>query len=317
VSHLTHLVDDLLDIMRIKHGKTRLQRSRLDLVEVVRNTVEDHRALLQRHSATLRLPPEPLWVNGDRTRLAQVVGNLLTNAAKFTPEGGKIAVALSRREGRAILEVTDTGIGIDKEMLGRLFQPFAQADRSLDRSRGGLGLGLKLVRELVSLHEGEVDASSAGPGRGARFIVSLPCEVQTTETRATDASQDEAAPASRNVLVIEDHRDAAETLAEALELFGHHVAIAYDGPSGLAKARELRPEVVLCDIGLPAGMDGYAVSRALREDPSTKSMFLVALTGYAEPADRRRAMDAGFDAHVAKPPDLAALRGLLAGADHR
>jgi PAS domain S-box-containing protein len=313
VGHLARLVDDLLDVTRISRGKIRLQRTRIDLVEVVRRAVEDLSAPLQGHEVAIELPDESVWVDGDPTRLAQVIGNLLTNAAKFTPREGAISVSLRRREGRAELEIADTGIGIDAEMLQKLFEPFAQADRSLDRSRGGLGLGLALVKGLVEQHGGEVSAHSDGPGRGARFTLAFPLDQRGAAAPGPSQVQAAAGP-RRSVLIVEDNKDAADSLFEALSLSDHRVTVAYDGEAGVAKARELRPEVVLCDIGLPAGMDGYAVARSLRRDSRTTSAYLVALTGYAQPEDRHRALDAGFDTHLAKPLDLAELERLLAQA---
>ncbi|MHB8873506.1 MAG: hybrid sensor histidine kinase/response regulator, partial [Myxococcaceae bacterium] len=310
VRHLTRLVDDLLDVTRISSGKVRLQRKRLDLADALRRIVDDHRTLLEDRDVTVALPDSAVWIDGDAARLAQVVGNLLSNAAKFTPVDGKVSVSLTRVGDRAVLEVADTGLGIDPETLGKLFEPFAQADRSLDRSRGGLGLGLALVKGMVELHGGEVSAHSDGPGRGARFTVKLPLAERGAVAQPFLQPPD-AARRKRRVLVIEDNIDAAHSLSEALELSGHHVAVAYDGGAGLAKAIGFRPEIVICDIGLPGGMDGYAVARALRRDSVTASAYLVALTGYAQPDDQRRALNAGFDAHLAKPPDLAALDRLL------
>jgi PAS domain S-box-containing protein len=313
VSHLARLVDDLLDVTRISRGKIRLQRARVDLVSAVRRTVEDYRVTLEDHQVAIELSDEAIWIDGDPMRLAQVIGNLLTNAAKFTPVAGKIAVSLKRAMGRAVLEVTDTGIGIDQDTLRRLFEPFTQADRSIDRSRGGLGLGLTLVKGLVELHGGRVSARSDGPGKGARFTLTFPLDEQVAVARGTRPRQSANGP-GRRILVIEDNRDAADSLAEALEMADHQVTVAYDGEAGVAKAREFRPEVVLCDVGLPAGMDGFAVAQSIRGDSQTASAFLVALTGYAQPEDHRRALEAGFDVHLTKPPDLAALERLLAQA---
>jgi PAS domain S-box-containing protein len=315
-SHLTRLVDDLLDVTRITRGKFRLQRARLNLVDVVRRTVEDHRSLLEGRALAVELPAEAIWVDGDSTRLGQVVGNLLTNAAKFTPEAGRVSVRVERRGDHAVVEVTDTGLGIDGETFRRLFEPFAQADRSLDRSRGGLGLGLALVKGMVDLHGGRVGAHSDGPGRGSRFLIELPLDPQELARPQPSSAPARATARGRSVLVVEDNRDAADSLAEVLGLAGHQVEVAYAGPEGIAKALEHRPEVVLCDIGLP-GTDGYAVARAIRRDRGTAPPYLVALTGYAQSEDQQKAREAGFDAHLAKPPDLAALERLLAEAPVR
>lgn len=313
VGHLARLVDDLLDVTRIARGKIRLLRTRLDLVDVVRRTLEDHHSLLEGLEVEVDLPKEAVWIDGDPTRMAQVVGNLLNNAVKFTPEDGKVSVWLRCTQGRAVLDVADSGLGLDTETLQHLFEPFAQADRSLDRSRGGLGLGLALVKGMVELHGGEVTAQSDGPGRGARFTIRLPMGEGQGVTHNSQESRHKAG-ARRRVLIIEDNMDAADSLSEALELSGHQVAVAYDGKAGLDRAREFRPDVVICDIGLPAELDGYSVARALRQEPATASAYLIALTGYAQPEDQRRAENAGFNAHLAKPADLQALERLLADA---
>ena len=311
VGHLARLVDDLLDVTRITRGKIRLQRSRVDLVDLVRRAVEDHHTVLENHEVTVDLPTQAIWIDGDPTRLAQLLGNLLNNAAKFTPEDGKISVSLVRDKDSAVLEVADTGLGIDPETLKRLFEPFAQADRSLDRSRGGLGLGLALVKGMVELHGGEVSAHSDGPGKGSRFTVKFPLDEREVVADGPPQPSDAAGRGCRKVLIIEDNKDAADSLSEALGLSGHRVAVAYDGTAGLAMAREFHPEVIICDIGLPGDMDGYAVARALRRDAVTASAFLIALTGYAQPEDQRQALAAGFDAHLAKPPSIEKIKEIL------
>ena len=233
------------------------------------------------------------------------------NAAKFTPEEGKISVSLMRADGWAVVQVADTGLGIDPETLKRLFEPFAQADRSLDRSRGGLGLGLALVKGMVELHGGEVSAYSDGPGKGSRFTVKLPLVERAVAADGPVQPSDAAGRGCRKVLIIEDNKDAADSLSEVLGLSGHRVAVAYDGAAGLVMAREFRPEVIICDIGLPGDIDGYAVARALRRDAVTASAFLIALTGYAQPEDQRQALAAGFDTHMAKPPSPEKLEEIL------
>jgi PAS domain S-box-containing protein len=316
VAQLTRLVDDLLDVTRITHGKIRIQREHLDLGEVVRRTVEDGRAIAERAglSVELALADGELPMMADRARLAQVVGNLLSNAVKFTPRGGHVWVALERdADGRAaILRVRDDGAGIEAPMLTRLFQPFSQADHTRDRSRGGLGLGLSLVKSIVELHGGRVSASSGGAGKGAEFIVHVPLERAEAAAREVPSFQTEARPRSRRVLIIEDSSDSAESLRELLEMKDHVVEAALTGAEGLAKARQFRPDIVLCDIGLP-GMNGYEVARALRADSDLRSAFLVALSGYAAPEDLARSKEAGFDDHVAKPPSFEALARILAG----
>jgi two-component system CheB/CheR fusion protein len=313
VAHLARLVDDLLDVTRIARGKVQLQRQPLELRELVGRTIEDHRALFAARGIALDASSTtaPLWVNADATRIAQVVGNLLQNAAKFTPEGGRVEAALATGEGQAVVRVTDNGTGIAPEMLDRVFAPFTQAEATLDRSRDGLGLGLALVKGLVELHGGTVDAMSEGLGRGAAFAVRLPLQP------APSAAGVGAAPSSvaprRRVLIIEDHPDAADSLREVFELDGHEVAVALSGPEGIEKARAFRPEVVLCDVGLP-GMDGYAIARALRADEDLRDVLLIALTGYALPEDIAKAREAGFDHHVPKPPSIDKLEQALASA---
>ena len=310
-AQLSHLVDDLLDVTRITRQKIQLRLEPLDLALVARKTLEDQRSLFEQAGVALELelPDGPVMVTADSSRLAQVLGNLLQNAVKFTPPGGvtRVTLELDAIARRAVLRVTDTGEGMSPELLARLFQPFSQADSSLDRSRGGLGLGLALVKGLVELHGGDVTAHSAGPGRGAELRVRLP--LSTTEaTVATPGAV--SAVTRRRVLVIEDNVDAAQSLRDVLELAEHEVAVVHSGPDGLEKAREFRPDVVLCDIGLP-GMDGYQVARAFRADEALKASRLVALSGYALPEDVQHALQAGFEAHLAKPPSLERLVELL------
>jgi PAS domain S-box-containing protein len=313
LAHLSRLVDDLLDLTRISRGKIQLRRAPLSLTDVVRRAADDHRSLFSESGVALdvRLPESPVPVSGDATRLAQIVGNLLQNAAKFTPRDGHVLLELTTREKDALLRVRDTGIGMDAEMLARLFEPFAQAEASLDRSRGGLGLGLALVRRLVELHGGQVYAHSEGPGAGAEFVIRLPVAADAAER--APAPPPAAAPAHRRVLVVDDNVDAAETLRDLLDLAGHEVAVAHDGEAAVERARALRPEIVFCDIGLPK-LDGYGVARAIRADPGVRGAYLVALTGYALPDDLRRAVEAGFDEHLAKPPPLAAIEAAVARA---
>jgi two-component system CheB/CheR fusion protein len=305
VGQLSRLIDDLLDATRISSGKVRLKLELLDQNGVHREA---------------RLAAGPVVVKADWARIAQVVGNLLTNAAKFTGRGGNTRVSVSRDGmGGAEVHVADTGMGMSPEILGRLFEPFTQADRTLDRSRGGIGLGLALVKGFVDLHCGEVSAHSAGPGQGAEFIVRLPLDVVQDVAKAKDKAKTEPSAAERRprrVLIIEDNVDAADSLREALELNHHEVEAAGTGSEGLEKAHRFKPDVVLCDIGLP-GMDGYEVARAFRSDEALKGTFLVALSGYALPDDLERAANAGFHRHLAKPPSMEKLEDLLAEAPQR
>jgi len=310
-THLTRMVDDLLDVTRIERGKVELQRTRLDLGVLVRRTLEDLRPTLDAAGLTLAvaLAPAPPWADADATRSAQLVGNVIPNAPKSTPRGGHVEVTLTGAHGMAELQIRDSGIGFAPELGRHLLEPFTQIAASLDRSRGGLGLGLALVKGLVELHGGTVTASSLGPDRGATVTLALPLAAAPV-TVATPAPAPAVAPL--HVLVIDDNQDAADMVSEALALDGHDVARAYGGPEGLALALARRPDVVLCDIGLPV-MDGYQVAARLRDEPSTRGTYLVALTGYTLPDDLRRAAEAGFDAHLAKPASVRAIRALLAG----
>jgi PAS domain S-box-containing protein len=315
IQHMTRLVGDLLDVSRISRGKIQIHRAPVDLNAVVARAADDNRTVfgVRQIAFTSRVTSESMQVVGDADRLYQVVGNLLHNAAKFTPHGGHVELTLTREDGFGVLRVKDTGVGIPADMLATIFQPFAQASEALDRRAAGLGLGLALVRELVSLHGGTVEAASEGPDRGAELTVRLPAELAKT----TAPEEEVPPPASgRRVLVIEDNIDAAESLRDALAVDAHEVAVAYDGAEGVEKARAFAPEVVLCDIGLP-GMDGYAVARALRAYQATRGMTLVALTGYALAQDEQRAHEAGFDRHLAKPPDLDKLQRILVEASRR
>jgi PAS domain S-box-containing protein len=309
VDHMARLVGDLLDVARIARGKIELEPRPMDLVALVQRSAEDHRTLMYERGVSLavELPPRPAWVQGDATRLTQVIGNLLQNAAKFTERGGRVSVTLAVEAGVAEVRVLDDGVGMPPELLFRIFEPFVQADRSLARSQGGLGLGLALVRGIVELHGGEVRAESEGAGKGSTFVLRLPTiEPARAADAATPGSQ---ALRGRRVLVVDDNRDGAESLSAMLELAGHEVVVAFDGPSALEKARACAPEVVLCDLGLP-GMSGYEVARRLRAlGPS--GLRLVAVSGYAAPEDVEASRKAGFDAHLAKPPDLDALAALI------
>jgi PAS domain S-box-containing protein len=314
-NQLARLVDDLLDITRVSHNKIRLRLARLDLNEVARRALEDHRPLFAERGITVdqTLSTETLVIDGDDARLAQVIGNLLSNAAKFTPRGGTVTLRTVKQAARrrAQLWVIDTGAGLEPTVLRRLFQPFMQAEMTLDRSEGGLGLGLALVKTLVELHGGEVCAHSEGLAKGTELVVELPLALATTvEGMVAEVTN---APRPRRVLIIEDNVDAADSLRDALGFGGHLVEVAYDGPAGLKNAKEFQPEVVLCDIGLP-GMDGYELARAFQSDESLKGVYLVALTGYALPDDLERAAKAGFKRHLAKPPSIEDLEEVLAGA---
>ena len=315
VGHMSRLIDDLLDVSRIARGKIQLHKERCDLARIVRETAEDYRTAVEASNLQLsvEVPDEALWVLSDATRMSQIVGNLLHNAHKFTDAGGRITVQLmtNAENDAVILNVRDTGIGMERETLAGIFVAFSQADRSLDRSRGGLGLGLALVKGLVELHGGTVQAVSRGPGQGSEFTVRLPLEVAPAQP-ANQVSPPDDHAAGYRILVIEDNRDGAESMRMLLTLMGHQTSVAYAGPSGLEAARQMQPDIVLCDIGLPGGMDGYAVARALRADPHLSSVSLIALTGYGQEEDQRRAAEAGFDRHMIKPVNFQDLSKALA-----
>lgn len=315
VNQLTRLVDDLLDLTRISHGKVQLKRKGVDLAKLLRQVAEDHAAEFgaREISFSYEAASGPVVVDGDEPRIAQVVGNLLQNAAKFTPAGGQVRMLLETANGRALIRVCDTGAGMDESTLNRLFQPFMQADVTLARTSGGLGLGLALTKGLIEMHGGRVRAASAGRNQGAEFVVELPIS-----DKPLVEDQPRSAPPRRplRVLVVEDNVDAADTLREAIEFGTHTVAVAYTAKAGVEKALVWRPDVLICDIGLP-DMDGIQVARAFRADPLLRSIYLVALSGYAQPEDRARSKEAGFDAHLAKPPRLEAIEELLASIPPR
>jgi signal transduction histidine kinase/DNA-binding response OmpR family regulator len=314
VTHMARLIDDLLDMSRLSRGKILLKKERADLVQVVRATVEDYRSLLEGNNLKVNatLPDQPLFAHCDPVRLAQVVGNILHNANKFTDAGGAVTVEVRQADpGGVAIVVRDSGIGMDAEMLQRAFETFSQADSSLERSRGGLGLGLSLVKGLVALHGGTVHATSGGIGKGTEVTIRVPLDPEPApeEIESTPLATEAGAP---RILVIEDSPDTAESMRMLLSLSGYPVEIALSGADGIDAARRFCPQVILCDIGLPGGMDGYAVARELRADPTFNGLFLVALTGYGQEEDRRRSHEAGFDAHLTKPMDFAELQRLLA-----
>jgi signal transduction histidine kinase/DNA-binding response OmpR family regulator len=314
VKHLVRLVDDLLDISRITQGKIRLKLEPVEMGTVVAEALEASRPVIEsrRHHLDVQLAREPLWVNGDATRLAQVLTNLLNNAAKYTDEGGHIGLTVGPEDGSVVCRVTDTGMGIPAEMLSSVFNLFTQADRSLDRSQGGLGIGLTLVRRLVDLHGGTVQAFSEGPGRGSEFVVCLPALAREAPGAAGPGDGEPAAAPGGGcrVLVVDDNVDAADSLGMLLQLGGCEVRLAHNGPAALEAAEAFRPQVVVLDIGLP-GMDGYEVARRLRGRPGQRDSLLVAVTGYGRDEDQARSREAGFDYHLVKPVDLAMLQAVF------
>jgi PAS domain S-box-containing protein len=318
LEQLVRLVDDLLDVSRISRGKVQLRRERVELKAVVHSALEAVQPLIQAqaHELTVTLPPEAVYLDADCTRLAQVIANLLNNAAKYTEKGGRIWLSAGRRGNEAVVSVQDTGIGIAAEHQPRLFEMFSQAVPALERSQGGLGIGLSLVRGLVELHGGSVEARSGGIGTGSEFLVRLPAV--EAPGRATGEPGDQGGPSragpKRRILVVDDNRDTADSLAMMLSLAGHETRTAYDGLEAVQAAAAFRPVVVLLDIGLPR-MNGYEAARHIRQQPWGKGMVLIALTGWGQEEDRRRALEAGFDQHVTKPVMAAALEELLARMD--
>ncbi|CAN5507487.1 hypothetical protein BH10PSE16_BH10PSE16_17980 [soil metagenome] len=316
---LTHLVDDLMDISRITSGSIRLRPERVSVGEIVERALETARPLIvqRRHELTVSLPPQPVWLHADATRLEQVLVNLLINAAKYTEEGGRIWLSVAQQDAgvadaaqpMAVIRVRDTGIGIAPELLPRIFELFTQAERSIDRSQGGLGIGLCLVQRLVALHAGSVSVHSV-PGQGSEFVVRLPVmQADMPQPRFIEP----ASPAGKGcrVLAVDDNVDAVRSLAALLKMSGHEVQMAYDGPSALEAARAMQPDVILLDIGLP-GLTGYEVAEQIRQDAALRNIVLVALTGYGREADRQLSAQAGFDHHLVKPADFREVEKILA-----
>jgi len=314
-THMAKLIDGLLDVSRIVQGKISLETEVVNLRAILDDVIVDRVTQIERRGLELRTVFEDLglWVHGDRVRLAQVFDNLLANAIKFTHAPGAITIQAARDGDSAVIKVIDTGAGIDPELLPHVFEPFRQAAQSIARTEGGLGLGLALVKGLVELHGGTVAAHSNGPGTGAELVLRLPAAAAAgprTVVRPQHADQ-------VRLLVVDDNQDTANMMRDVLETVGHEVAVAYDGPGALAAAREFGPDVILCDIGLPGSMSGHDVARAIRADRARRDVFLVALTGYGRPEDRRQAEAAGFDEHLTKPAGLDAIQALLVRARKR
>jgi signal transduction histidine kinase/ActR/RegA family two-component response regulator len=313
VEHMVRLVDDLLDVARITRGKIRLRAEHVDAGEVVAAALETARPLCEAHRHEVEAHVEPgLVIEADSVRLAQVLGNLLNNAAKYTPDGGHISVSAVREGREVVFRVRDTGAGITPEMLPKVFDLFAQGDHSIDRAQGGLGIGLTLVRLLVELQGGRAEAHSEGLGLGSEFTVRMPALAGAAETRPIEDGPTAEGP-PRRVLVVDDNVDAADSLSLVLQLTGHATRTAHDGPAALELAKAFSPDVVLLDIGLP-GLYGYEVARRLRDDPMTAGAMVIAVSGYGLDSDRERSREAGFDHHLTKPVDYEELRGLLAGS---
>jgi signal transduction histidine kinase len=313
--HLVRLIDDLLDVSRAGQGKIELRKESIQAADVVRSALESSQPLIDsaRHSLTVDVPLESIWLDADLTRLAQVVGNLLNNAAKYTPEGGRIGLSLRTDGDDAVIAVSDNGLGIPAEMQSKVFQLFTQVETHTDRAKGGLGIGLALVKQLVALHDGSVIAESAGTGHGSVFTVRIPLAPYQTEPQPqTEQSPAQSAPAQPlKVLVIDDNVAVAQTVGWMLEQIGHQYHLVHDGRQALQAAREFRPDAILLDIGLPV-MDGYAVCRAFRQDDLLKEALIIAQTGWGQLRDKTLASEAGFDHHLVKPVAYGDLEGILA-----
>lgn len=314
VEQLVRLVDDLLDVSRITNGKIRLQRQIMDVVQVISHAVEASQPLMdeRNHRLSVHVPAHPIWVEGDQARITQVITNLLNNSAKYTDNGGHVQLIVVARESHVSISVKDNGIGIPREMLQSVFELFTQVDRTLDRSSGGLGIGLTLVQRLVEMHGGSVSAESDGAGHGAIFTIELPTcrpahEMTDSELEFMVQPGGQMRP---KVLIVDDNADAADTLATLIRLTGHQVQVAYDGPSGVTIAKAFEPSIAILDIGLP-GLDGYAVAERLRQSEATRNALLIAISGYGQPKDEQRSRAAGFDLHLVKPVDFESLQGIL------
>jgi len=314
VHQLTRLVEDLLDVSRIAQGKLVLRKAPQDLRSVLEQAVQMNAPLVEarKHHLSVAVPAEALWVEADQARLIQVVVNLLNNAAKYTPEGGRITLSADRDGEKIVVRVKDNGTGIAAEMLPHIFELFTQIDLSPERSQGGLGIGLTLVRRLVELHGGTIEALSPGPGQGSEFVVRLPSVAPPPVSRP--AASNTQSFTGRHILIVEDNRDGRESLAMLLGMLGHRVDTAEDGPRGVEIALALRPEVAFIDIGLPK-LNGHEVASQVRAGLG-QDILLIALTGHSQPEDRQRAIAAGFNAHLAKPVELEALQGILARRAH-
>ncbi|HUF40772.1 MAG TPA: PAS domain S-box protein [Verrucomicrobiae bacterium] len=309
LNQMIRLVDDLLDISRITTGKLHLRKERVELAAVVQSAMETSRPLMEEHGHkfTVILPSTPILLDADSTRLAQVFSNLLNNAAKYSENGGHIGLSAERRHDEIVVRVTDHGIGIPSDHLRRIFEMFAQVETDFVKAQGGLGIGLSLVKGLVEMHGGAIEACSEGPGTGSEFIVRLPAGSPVSGSSSANEAAEKASPAvRRRILIVDDNRLSSESTAMLLRLIGHDTATAHDGGEGLERAEAFRPEIVLLDIGLP-GLNGYAVARRLREQPWGRNIFLIAVTGYGQEEDQRRSVEAGFDHHMVKPINMVEL----------
>jgi signal transduction histidine kinase/ActR/RegA family two-component response regulator len=316
MNQMVRLVDDLLDLSRINTGKLAIRKAAFDLRDAVRDAIETVTPFLEarRHQLDLRLPPDAVIVDGDRTRLAQVFSNLVNNAAKYTEPGGHITLTLEREGTAASIHVRDNGIGLSQEALDTIFEMFVQVDRSLDRTQAGLGVGLTLARQLVELHGGRIEARSAGKGKGSEFVVHLPVSEAPARENSIPLRADGTGTQVRRVLLADDNEDFAQSMGQLLSARGHDVRVVHDGAEALEVAREFMPDIAFLDIGMPK-VHGYEVARRLRALPATASCYLVAVTGWGQEDDRNRAREAGFDKHLVKPVDPAEVEALVQARD--
>jgi PAS domain S-box-containing protein len=315
---LSRMVDDLLEVSRITSGKFALKKERARVVSLLQHAVETARPLIESkgHQLNVLMPPEPVALDADPARLTQALVNLLTNAAKYTPPGGRISLSADQEEGKIVFRVKDTGIGVAPEMLKPIFELFVQASHPLDRSQGGLGLGLPIVRRIVEMHQGTVTAFSDGPGQGSEFVIRIPVgSAEPVQARHALPSPAREYP-RRRILVVDDNCDLADGVAGLMTRWGHDTRVAYDGPNAVTVAAAFRPEVVFLDIGLPC-LNGYEVAHRLRRLPELEGIALIALSGYGEPKDRQQSKEAGFDLHLVKPADLDRVEEVLASLAER
>jgi signal transduction histidine kinase/CheY-like chemotaxis protein len=312
LSHMVRLIDDLLDVSRISLNKLLLRRARVALADVVASAIETARPAIDafEHEFTVSLPEEPVYLDADLTRLAQVFGNLLTNASKYTPKRGHIALRAELKGGSVVVSVEDNGIGLHPQSLRSIFGMFSQVDHGLERTTGGLGIGLALVKGLSEMHGGSVRAESEGPGKGSRFIVTLPSAPGTAQAAGSETDAARPSRQSRRILLVDDNQDSVESLATTLRLCGNEVHIAHDGIEAVERADELRPEVIVMDLGMPR-LNGYEATRRIRAHEWARGIVIVALTGWGQDSDRRQSQEAGCDAHVVKPVDPGSLLHLI------
>ena len=313
IAQMVRLVDDLLDVSRISRGKIELRLARVELISAMNEVIDSVKPLVaaSEHELIASLPSQPLYFVADPTRLAQMVGNLLNNACKFTPRGGRISLHVERDGEHAVFRVADTGVGIPPEQLSRIFEMFVQGDTSLERTQSGLGIGLTLVKQLAEMHGGAVEAKSAGHGAGSEFIVRLPMNDQPADDSKVSSKPQRMLMHYGRILVVDDNRDSAESLARLLQVCGNETLTAFDGLEALEVGSEFRPNVVLLDLGMP-NLNGYDTARRIRQQPWGQNAVLIALTGWGKDEDRRRSGEAGFDSHVVKPVVVEQLDALLA-----